>query len=207
MITDPLVDREVREMFHVAAEDEAVSAARRARLAERAAADGLLDVAYRSVDSPVGELLVASTAAGLVRLAFACEHHDTVLTDLATTVSPRMLRSGHRTDEVARQLDEYFEGRRQVFDVPLDLRLVTGFRRTVVMHLADIGYGSTATYSALARLAGNPAAVRAAASACSHNPVPVVVPCHRIVRSDGSIGKYLGGVEAKAALLAMEAAA
>ena len=177
------------------------------RLAARAAADDLLDVAFRTVASPVGDLLVAATTVGVVRVAFASEGHDVVLEQLAASVSPRILRSPARLDPVARELDEYFDGRRRSFDVALDLRLVGGFRRDVLRHLADIGYGTTASYRTLATAAGRPTAVRAAASACSHNPVPLVLPCHRIVRSDGSIGQYLGGVEAKRTLLDLEAAA
>lgn len=177
----------------------------RKRLTADADAQGLLDVAYRTVDSPFGALLVAATSAGVVRVAFEREGHDTVLEELADSVSPRILRSGRRTDDVARQLDEYFAGRRRTFEVDVDLQLVHGFRREVIAHLADIGYGTTASYAAVAIAVGNPTAVRAVGSACAHNPVPVVLPCHRVVRSDGSIGQYLGGVETKAALLAMEA--
>jgi methylated-DNA-[protein]-cysteine S-methyltransferase len=173
---------------------------------DAAARDGLLDVAYRTVDSPIGPLLLAGTGEGLVRVAFEGEGHDDVLARLATTVSPRILHAPARLDDVARQLEEYFAGRRRAFEVAVDLRLVHGFRRAVLDHLRDIGYGRTETYAAVARAAGSPAAVRAAGSACAHNPVPVVVPCHRVVRSDGSIGQYLGGVEAKAALLALEGA-
>jgi methylated-DNA-[protein]-cysteine S-methyltransferase len=174
------------------------------RLAAAAEADGLLDVAYRTTDSPFGPLLVAATPEGVVRVAFEGEDHDAVLDALATAVSPRILRSGRRTDEVARQLDEYFAGRRRRFDLAVDLRLVQGFRHAVISRLGDIAYGATASYAAVAAAAGNPRAVRAVGSACAHNPVPLVVPCHRVVRSDGSIGQYLGGAEAKAALLALE---
>ena len=183
------------------------SDARHAQVARRADQEGLLDLAYRIIDSPIGPLLLAASSAGLVRVAFAREDHDAVLAGLAILVGPRILRSDLRTDDVARQLDEYFAGRRRQFDVPLDLQLVRGFRRVVISHLRDIAYGSTASYAAVARAAGNQAAVRAVGSACSHNPVPVVVPCHRVVRSDGTIGQYLGGTETKAALLAMESAA
>ncbi|HVL03665.1 MAG TPA: methylated-DNA--[protein]-cysteine S-methyltransferase [Acidimicrobiales bacterium] len=176
-------------------------------MARRAEQEDLLDLAYRIVESPIGPLLLAASPAGLVRVAFAREDHDAVLATLAILVSPRILRSGRRTDDVARQLDEYFAGRRHQFQVPLDLQLVRGFRRTVISHLRDIAYGTTASYAAVAQAAGNRAAVRAVGSACSHNPVPVVVPCHRVVRSDGTIGQYLGGTEAKATLLAMESAA
>lgn len=177
----------------------------RDRLARRAAADGLLDVAYRTVDSPIGALLVAATPAGLVRVAFAAEGFDDVLDALAAAVSPRVLAAAAPTEDVARQLDEYFAGRRRRFDLPLDLRLAHGFRRDVVAHLPDIPYGATVSYAELARLAGRPAAVRAAASGCAQNPVPVVVPCHRVVRADGTIGRYRGGQAAKSTLLALEA--
>ncbi|MEJ7584016.1 MAG: methylated-DNA--[protein]-cysteine S-methyltransferase [Acidimicrobiales bacterium] len=175
------------------------------RLAARADQEGLLDVAYRLVDSPLGPLLLAATETGLVRVAFAREDHDAVLTHLARVISPRILHSGRRTDDAARQIEAYFAGRRREFAVSVDLRLVRGFRRAVIAQVSTIGYGSTATYASVARAAGSPAAVRAVGSACSHNPVPVVVPCHRVVRSDGSIGGYRGGGDAKAALLAMEA--
>lgn len=177
----------------------------RAGLATRADEQDLLDIAYRIVDSPHGSLLVAATPAGLVRVAFELEDHDTVLDALAAAISPRILESGTRTDRVARQLDEYFAGDRRSFDLEVDLQLVGGFRRQVVAHLADIAYGQTASYADVARATGNPNAVRAVGSACSHNPIPVVLPCHRVVRSDGTIGQYLGGTETKAALLAMEA--
>jgi methylated-DNA-[protein]-cysteine S-methyltransferase len=179
----------------------------RSRLAARAEQEALLDVAYRIVDSPIGPLLVATSPVGLVRVAFQSEGHDAVLDQLAGQISPRIMTMSARTDDVARQLDEYFAGRRHTFDLPLDLQLVSGFRRTVVSRLPDIAYGSTATYKAVAVLAGNPAAVRAVGSACAHNPVPVVVPCHRVVRSDGNIGNYRGGVDTKAALIALESAA
>ena len=187
--------------------DAADIVALRSRLTERAVREDLVDVAYRVVDSPIGPLLVAASSTGLVRVAFESEGHDAVLDQLAGQISPRIMRMPARTDDVARQLDEYFAGRRHEFDLPLDLQLVSGFRRTVISHLPDIAYGSTASYKAVAAMAGNPAAVRAVGSACSHNPVPVVVPCHRVVRSDGSIGNYLGGVDAKAALIALESAA
>lgn len=177
-----------------------------AALAARADAEGLLDVAFRRVDSPHGPLLVAATHEGVVRLAFASEDHDAVLADLARTVSARILEAPRRIDEAARQLDEYFAGRRQAFDLPLDLRLVHGFRRDVITRLPEIPFGATANYAEIAASVGNPRAVRAVGSACAHNPVPVIVPCHRVVRSDGTIGNYLGGTEVKRALLALEAA-
>jgi len=178
----------------------------RDRLVTEAAAADLLDVAHRTVDSPHGPLLVAATSAGIVRLAFAAEGHDAVLERLALAVSPRVLAAPARLDDAARQLDEYFAGHRRRFDVALDLRLAQGFRRRVLDHLREVPYGATATYTALATAAGSPRAVRAVGSACATNPIPIVVPCHRVVRTDGTIGQYLGGTETKRALLALEAA-
>jgi methylated-DNA-[protein]-cysteine S-methyltransferase len=176
------------------------------RLADSAAAQGLLDVAYRALDTPVGTLLLAATETGLIRVAYASEGHDQVLTTLATRISPRILRAPKRLDTAARQLEEYFAGRRRRFDLPLDFRLSRGFRRLVLDHLSDIAYGHTASYAAVAAAAGNPRAVRAAATACATNPLPVVVPCHRVVRADGSVGGYVGGPAAKQTLLRLEAA-
>jgi methylated-DNA-[protein]-cysteine S-methyltransferase len=177
------------------------------RLVDAASAAGLLDVAYRTIETPVGRLLLAATRKGLVRVAYAGEDHDRVLERLARDVSPRILRAPARLDGVAREIEEYFARRRRTFDVPLDLQLSHGFRRTVLSHLSEIGYGKTASYAEVAKASGNPKAVRAVGSACASNPLPVVVPCHRVVRTDGTIGQYIGGVEAKQALLALEATA
>ena len=179
----------------------------RARLAAAADRDGVLDVAYRIVDGPVGSLLLAATERGLVRVAYAREDHNAVLQHLADTVSPCILHAPARLDTVAREFDEYFSGNRRDFDLPLDWRLSTGFRSIVLHHLPEIGYGHTASYARVAKLAGNPKAARAVGTACATNPLPVVVPCHRVVRSDGAMGGYLGGVEAKRFLLTLEAAA
>ncbi|MGH3187964.1 MAG: methylated-DNA--[protein]-cysteine S-methyltransferase [Streptosporangiaceae bacterium] len=179
----------------------------RERLAAAADSEGLLDVAYRTVDSPVGPLLLAATEEGLVRVAFVGEGHDAVLQALSDKISPRVLYVPARLDAAARELAEYFAGQRRGFDLPLDWRLCAGFRRTVLSHLPEIGYGHTASYAAVARLAGNPRAIRAAATACATNPLPVVVPCHRVVLSDGRIGNYRGGPEAKRTLLSLEEAA
>ena len=178
----------------------------RARLTARAEEEGTLDLAYRVVDSPIGALLVAASSAGVVRVAFEVEDHDRVLDELAGTVSPRVLHAPARTDDVARQLERYFAGELEHFDVAVDLQLVSGFRRRVVEHLVDIPYGHTASYGAVAAGLGNAGASRAVGSACSHNPVPVLVPCHRVVRSDGSVGQYLGGTDAKVTLLELESA-
>ena len=176
------------------------------QLAARADAAGLLDLAYRTIDSPVGPLLLAATPAGLVRVAFASEDHDQVLTTLASQISPRILNAPQRLDDVARELDEYFTGHRRVFDLPLDFQLATGFRRAVLSQLPTIGYGHTASYAQVAAAAGSPRAFRAAGTACALNPLPVVVPCHRVVPSDGSLGRYRGGPAAKQLLLNLEAA-
>ena len=179
-----------------------------ARLAATAERDDLLDVAYRTVDSPVGSLLIAATPVGLVRVAFSSEGHDVVLQNLSDRISSRLLQAPKRLDAVARQLEEYFSGRRHAFDVPLDWQLSKGFRRVVLSHLAiDIDYGTTASYGTLARLSGSPKAVRAVGTTCATNPIPVVVPCHRVVRADGTLGGYRGGPVAKRTLLNLEGAA
>ena len=177
-----------------------------ARLVLEATRDGVLDLAYRTLDSPVGQLLLVATEQGVVRIAFEREDHHVVLEHLATSISPRILRGTSRLDEAAAQLDEYFALRRRQFDLPLDLQLARGFRRTVLDRLRDLRYGSTASYSAVASAAGSPSAVRAVGTACATNPLPIVIPCHRVVRRDGTIGEYLGGTDAKRALLAMESA-
>jgi len=179
----------------------------RHRLAVAAETEGLLDVAYRTVDTPVGSLLLAATDTGLVRVAYANEDHDRVLQTLSDRISPRILHHPARLDATSRELDEYFAGHRTTFTVNLDWRLSAGFRATVLQHLADIEYGHTASYATVAQLAGRPKAFRAVGTACATNPLPVIVPCHRVVRSDGSMGGYLGGPDAKAALLELEAAA
>jgi methylated-DNA-[protein]-cysteine S-methyltransferase len=179
----------------------------RDRLGLAAESEGLLDVAYMTVDSPVGPLLLAATPKGLVRVAYGVEDHDRVLESLARQVSPRVLRAPKRLDKAARELDEYFSMKRQVFDLPLDLSLSRGFRQLVQRHLPEIGYGQTRTYGQVAEIVGNPKAVRAVGSACATNPLPVVVPCHRVLKADGTPGGYVGGPAAKIVLLRLEASA
>jgi methylated-DNA-[protein]-cysteine S-methyltransferase len=175
------------------------------RLAERAASEGLLDVAYASVDSPIGRLLVAQTPRGLVRVAFEREDDDDVLEEMARRLSPRVVEAPAQLDEVRRELDQYFDGRRQQFDLDVDLALVSGeFRRRCLERLYAVPFGEVRSYREVATAAGNAAAVRAAGTACATNPVPIVVPCHRVLRTDGTLGGYGGGVPRKEFLLRLE---
>jgi methylated-DNA-[protein]-cysteine S-methyltransferase len=174
----------------------------RTALAERAVSEGLLDVAYTTVDSPVGPLTLARTPRGLVRVAFDGE--TGVLDELAARISPRVLSAPAQLDDVRRQLDEYFDGRRTAFSLPLDWALSSGFRRQVLTETATIPYGRTSTYGALAGLAGSPKAFRAAGTALATNPVPIVVPCHRVLPSSGALGNYRGGPGRKRFLLDLE---
>ena len=174
------------------------------RLVDRVTREGLVDVAYRTVDTRIGELLLAASPAGLVRIAFALEDFDTVLGELATAISPRVLVAPRRLDDAVRQIEAYLRGELERFDLAIDFQLVHGFRRDVLQHLCTVPYGTRESYTDAARAAGRPSAVRAAASACSHNPIPLVVPCHRVVRSDGTFGQYRGGPEIKRDLLEME---
>ena len=174
----------------------------------RAENEGLVDVAYAWSDSPIGPLLVASTPTGVVRVGFgSVKDPDAVLQDLADRVSPRVLESPSRLDVVRRELDEYFDGRRRSFDVALDWRLSSGFRRRVLEAINGIPYGSVASYRDVATAAGNPRATRAAGSACGSNPIPVIVPCHRVLRTGGALGGYGGGLDKKVRLLSLEGVA
>jgi methylated-DNA-[protein]-cysteine S-methyltransferase len=194
-------------LFDALSDDEAATLTRlHRRLEHDADTADMLDVAYRTVDTPVGTLLLAATTAGLVRVAYDIEDHDAVLAGLAVRISPRVLRAPARLDSAARQIDEYFAKRRTIFELPVDLRLAEGFRRNVIEHLRDIGYGRRESYAAVAAAIGHPRAVRAVGTACAHNPLPVVIGCHRVVRSDGSTGQYVGGPLAKSTLLDLEAA-
>jgi methylated-DNA-[protein]-cysteine S-methyltransferase len=176
-------------------------------LGERAEAEGLLDVAYTSVDSPLGPLVVAATPKGLVRVSYSeFRGEDEVLEELARRVSPRVLEAPARLDPVRRELDEYFEGRRHGFDVPIDWSYLAGFTREVLRATARIGFGEVSTYAGVAAEAGSPRAVRAAGNALGSNPMPVVVPCHRVLRTGGTLGGYTGGLEKKEFLLRLEGA-
>ncbi len=174
------------------------------RLVDRADAEGLLDVAYATTDSPFGELLLATTPRGLVKVSFPIFDPDETLADLAERISPRVLEAPARLDEARRQLDRYFTGELTEFDLPLDWQLSKDFRRRVLRAIDRIPYGQTRSYTEVARTAGNERAVRAAGSACGSNPIPIVVPCHRVLRSGGALGGYGGGLPMKEALLELE---
>jgi methylated-DNA-[protein]-cysteine S-methyltransferase len=173
-------------------------------LRARAAEEGLLDVAYATADSPFGTLLLARTKRGLVRVGLPNQDADQLLVDLADRVSPRVLEAPAELDEVRRELDLYFEGKLDHFDLPLDWRLSSGFRQRVLRAIDRIPYGQTRSYTEMARKAGNERAVRAAGSACGSNPIPLVVPCHRVLRTGGALGGYGGGLPMKQALLELE---
>jgi len=191
-----------------ASPDPVAWTATRRRLAERAIAADLVDVAFERHDSPLGALLLGATSAGLVRLGLPAEGEDAVLDELAQRISPRILCTAHDTVTRARhQLDEYFAGHRRSFDVALDWQLTGGFRREVLRATALIPFGATSSYRAVATAAGSPAAFRAAGSALATNPLPIVVPCHRVLPASGGIGDYRGGAAAKALLLELERAA
>jgi methylated-DNA-[protein]-cysteine S-methyltransferase len=172
----------------------------------RADSEGLLDVAYTEIDSPVGKLLLATTRRGLVKVSFPIQPLDEVLERLANEISPRVLESPAQFDDARRELDRYFEGRLQEFDLPLDWQLSHGFYRKVLRATARIPYGQTRSYTDMAKRAGSPRAVRATGSALGSNPLPIVVPCHRVLRSGGALGGYGGGIEMKQTLLELEGA-
>jgi methylated-DNA-[protein]-cysteine S-methyltransferase len=211
---NPLTEKQLEKMLRRSPSDHQGADLDRAveGLLARAESDRLIDIAYATVDSPFGELLVASTNRGVVRLALPTHRgsqssRDEVLEDLAEYVSPRILESPKRLDEERRELDEYFEGRRHHFDVPVDWALTApGFRSRALHAVARIPYGKTKTYAEIAKSAGNERAFRAAGTACGRNPIPLIVPCHRVVQSGGGIGNYGGGPEMKRALLDLEGA-
>jgi methylated-DNA-[protein]-cysteine S-methyltransferase len=180
----------------------------RRNLVERAAREELIDVAFERHDTPLGSIVLGATADGLVRIGLPAEREDEVLDELARLISPRVLRAERDSlTRTRRQLDEYFTGRRKRFDVPLDWRLTRGFRRDVLRATSEIPYGRTLTYREIATNAGHPAAVRAAGTALAQNPLPIVVPCHRVIPSTGGLGNYRGGAETKERLLRLESGA
>ena len=173
-------------------------------LARRAAAEGLLDVAYATYNSPLGTLNVVVTPRGLVRLSYPGEPIEAQLEELADRISPRLLHAPERTDEVRRQLDDYFAGRAHGFQLPIDWRLVRGFAGNVLRATARIPFGAVSSYREIATAAGSPNAYRAAGNALGSNPIPIVVPCHRVLHAGGGLGGYTGGVERKRYLLQLE---
>jgi len=178
-----------------------------ASFADHVAGHGLLDVAYTVLDAPVGPVLVAATRRGLVRIAFGPHaYKDEVLQDLSDRISPRVVEAGTYFEGVRRELDEYFEGRRTRFDLPLDWSLIGGFGRRVLKRTAEIPYGRVSTYRDVAAAAGSPRGARAAGNALGSNPIPIVVPCHRVLHSGGGLGGYGGGLDVKRFLLHLEGA-
>jgi methylated-DNA-[protein]-cysteine S-methyltransferase len=200
-----LTQRDLTKALRGAASDADLESATEALVA-RAEREGVLDVAYTTLESPFGELIVAGTERGIVRLALPRSDRDTLLEELAAEISPRVLEAPGRLDRVRRELDDYFEGRLDDFSVPVDWRLSRGFRSKVLHAVARIPYGQTRSYGEVAAKAGNPRAFRAAGTACGANPVPLIVPCHRVVQAGGAVGNYGGGPEMKEALLKLEGA-
>jgi methylated-DNA-[protein]-cysteine S-methyltransferase len=171
----------------------------------RAVDEGLVDIAYATTPSPVGDLLVASTKKGLVKVSFlGFRSRDEVLRRLADNVSPRVMEALEKVDGIRRELDEYFEGKRHEFDVPLDLALVKGFQTKILEATTRIPYGQHLSYKEVAAKAGNANASRAAGNALGANPIPIVIPCHRVWAAGGALGGYTGGVERKRVLLELE---
>ena len=197
-----------RQLARAGREDVSAGAVRAAgRLAERAAHEHLLDVAYTTLDSPVGPVLVAATRRGLVRISFGAAYdEDAVLADLCARVSPRIVEAPSYFDAVRKELDEYFHGQRTRFDLPLDWSLTGGFGRRVLEHTARIPYGGVSSYKEVAAKAGSPRGARAAGNALGANPIPIVVPCHRVLATGGGLGGYGGGIDRKEFLLKLEGA-
>jgi methylated-DNA-[protein]-cysteine S-methyltransferase len=202
MTNDELCDR-LRAA--IMAPDDWATARLAANLAARATRQGLLDVAYTSLDCPLGTLIVCATPRGVVRIAFDNEPEEQVLLQLAAHVSPRILSAPALLDNVRSELDEYFAGLRTAFDLPLDWTLTSGFRRKVLAATDQIPYGRTGTYHSIATAAGSRNAFRAAGTALATNPIPIIIPCHRVVLASGAIGQYRGGSERKQRLLDLEA--
>jgi methylated-DNA-[protein]-cysteine S-methyltransferase len=197
--------RDLEQALRSGADDESAAAAAATRLAERADADGLVEVAYSTLDTPLGPMLVAATDRGLVRVALPRETFEDVLDELSARISPRVLELRARTDEARRELEEYFDGTRRAFEVPLDWRLITGpFRNSVLEAISLVPFGEAITYTEVAARAGNARAQRAAGNALGSNPIPVIIPCHRVVRTGGAVGGYGGGPEMKQFLLRHE---
>jgi methylated-DNA-[protein]-cysteine S-methyltransferase len=199
-------DRVERVLRRAHDDDETAAAAAARRLTRRIVDEGLADVSYAPVDSPFGPLLAATTKRGLVKLAFPEEDVDGVLERLARHVSPRIVAADAQLDPVRRELDEYFGGRRRGFALPVDWTLVGPFGRRVLGVTAEIPYGGVLSYAEVAAEAGSPRGSRAAGNALGSNPIPIVVPCHRVLRSGGALGGYGGGLDRKRYLLKLEGA-
>jgi methylated-DNA-[protein]-cysteine S-methyltransferase len=200
---DPI---EVRRALKAARQTAKVRPELAEAVTRRAEREGLLDVAYAEMDTPVGRLLLAATPRGLVRITFPVEPAEKVLEQLASAVSPRILESPGQLDDARRELDRYFDGELREFDLSLDWRLTGGFYRKVLRATARIPYGQTRSYTEMATRAGRPRAVRATGTALGSNPLPIIVPCHRVLRSGGALGGYGGGLDTKRALLELEGA-
>ena len=179
-----------------------------AAAAARFAATAVPDVSYAVIDLPVGRVVAARTARGLVRIAYDDLNGgiDQILQRLADRLSPRILEAPGRLEDVQRELERYFAGDLRRFTVPLDWALVGGFATSVLRATAAIPYGEVSTYGAISTAVGRPGASRAAGNALGSNPIPIVIPCHRVLRSGGGLGGYTGGLHRKQALLAVEAA-
>lgn len=162
------------------------------------------EVAYTTINTQIGRIMLVSSAQGLLRVAFPSQDYDNVLEDIQRRLGVGASKQPNHLRDISQQFDEFFNVQRREFDIPLDFSLTQGFRRAVQHQLLRIGYGSTQSYAKVAQHLGNPKAVRAVGSACAANPLPIVVPCHRVVRSDGALGGYAGGREAKETLLAIE---
>ena len=175
-----------------------------ARISAEAEREGLVEVAWTLEDTPIGELLLAATDEGLVRVGWSGDDHDWILNELAAAIGPRVIEAPARLDPVRRQLEQYFAGERHGFDLALDWQLSHGFTRKVLTACAAIPFGETRSYAEMASAAGSPRAFRAAGSALGSNPIPVIVPCHRVLRSGGALGGYGGGLPAKRKLLEIE---
>ena len=194
------LEQQLRDVPRVELDRRGLTAA----LAQRAGKAALLDVAYAEIDSPIGELVVFVTPRGLLRIKYADEPIEGVLADVASRVSPRILRAPARTDEARHELEAYFGLRRRTFNLPIDWSLVRGFTASVLRQTARIPFGDVLTYGQVAAQAGSPRAARAAGNALGSNPIPIVVPCHRVLHADGGLGGYSGGLDRKRYLLALE---
>jgi methylated-DNA-[protein]-cysteine S-methyltransferase len=183
----------------------AVSADLDRRFREAAAREHLLDVAYDLVDSPIGTLFVAATERGFCRIAYDA-HPERELEQLSRTFGLRVLRAARPIDPARRQLDEYFDGRRRSFELPLDVASLADFNRRVLHELARVQYGEVVTYGELAARAARPRAARAVGTVMNRNPLPIVLPCHRVIGANGKLVGYAGGLERKEALLRLEGA-